>query len=222
MKIKGIIFDLDGVITDTAEFHFQAWQKLGEQIAIPFDRAFNENLKGISRMDSLERILEHGGKADAFSSEEKQQLAHEKNEDYKQLIQRIAPSDVLPGMAQFLADCQAAGLKMGLASASKNGPAILEGLGLTDTFDAIVDPALLKNGKPDPEIFLRGAQMLGLKPEECIGIEDAEAGIESINAAGMFSVGVGSAAAMKQADLFVEKTEDLHLREVLEAAEDSK
>lgn len=216
--IKGIILDLDGVLTDTAEYHFRAWQRLGERIGIPFDREFNESLKGISRMESLERILMYGGKADAYSPEEKEALAQEKNEDYQQLIQQITPKDILPGMGKFLADCQKAGLRLALASASKNGPAILERLGLTGIFEVVVDPAQLTRGKPDPEIFLKGAELLRLRPEECVGVEDAEAGIQAINAAGMFSVGVGSAEAMKEADLFVEKTEHLRLEEVLAAA----
>lgn len=217
-EIKGIILDLDGVVTDTAEYHFRAWQRLGERIGIPFDRAFNERLKGISRMESLERILEYGGKATAYSPAEKEKLADEKNEDYKELIQQITPADILPGIEKFLADCQKKGLRLAMASASKNGPAILERLELTGVFEAIVDPAKLTRGKPDPEIFLKGAELLGLEPEECIGVEDAEAGIEAINAAGMFSVGVGTAEAMREADLFVEKTEDLILDEVLAAA----
>ncbi|MGP6146605.1 beta-phosphoglucomutase [Jeotgalibaca sp. A122] len=217
MVLKGVIFDLDGVLTDTAEFHFRAWQDLGEKIDISFDRAFNENLKGISRMDSLDRILEHGGKKDVYSIEEKESLAKEKNDDYVELIKEITPADILPGVKKFLDDCREAGLKLGLASASKNGPAILENLGLTDYFEVVVDPASLTNGKPDPEIFLKGAELLGLDPSECVGVEDAEAGIASINSAGMFSVGVGSPESMKQADLFVEETIELDLDAIIKA-----
>ncbi|MGP6140294.1 beta-phosphoglucomutase [Jeotgalibaca sp. A127] len=217
MVLKGVIFDLDGVLTDTAEFHFRAWQDLGEKIDISFDRAFNENLKGISRMDSLDRILEHGGKKDVYSIEEKESLAKEKNDDYVELIKEITPADILPGVKKFLDDCREAGLKLGLASASKNGPAILKNLGLTDYFEVVVDPASLTNGKPDPEIFLKGAELLGLDPSECVGVEDAEAGIASINSAGMFSVGVGSPESMKQADLFVEETIELDLDAIIKA-----
>lgn len=215
--LKAMIFDLDGVITDTAEFHFIAWQRLGKKIDIPFDRAFNENLKGISRMESLEKILEHGGKADSYTDEEKEALAHEKNEDYKELIKQITPADILPGINTLLEDCQKEGLKLVLASASKNGPAILASLGLSDVFDYVVDPASLKNGKPDPEIFQKGAAALGFDVAECIGVEDAEAGIEAINRANMFSVGVGSAESMKEADLFVEDTSQLNLKEIIGA-----
>lgn len=214
--LKGIIFDLDGVLTDTAEYHYIAWKELGKKIGIEFDRDFNENLKGISRMDSLERILEYGGKADHYSLEEKEQLASEKNEQYKTLIKQITPADILPGIKQFLEDCQQKDIRLALASASKNGSVILERLELTELFEVIVDPATLKKGKPDPEIFLKAAELLGLTPEECIGIEDAEAGIESINRAKMFSVGVGNAASMKDADYFVEDTKDLNLEKILE------
>lgn len=213
--LKGIIFDLDGVITDTAEFHFLAWQKLGEKIGITFDRAFNENLKGISRMDSLDRILAYGNKENNYTQAEKEALAHEKNEHYKQLIQQISPEDLLPGIASFIKACQEKELRLALASASKNGPTILTSLGLADVFEVVVDPATLRKGKPDPEIFLQAAESLGLDPSECAGVEDAEAGIEAINRAGMFSVGVGTTEAMSEADLFVEDTIDLNLEEII-------
>lgn len=215
--LKGIIFDLDGVITDTAEFHFRAWQKLGGKIDISFDREFNENLKGISRMESLERILEYGGRAEDFTEDEKVVLATEKNEDYQELITEITPEDILPGIEDFITACQEKGIKVALASASRNGPTILKNLELSEVFEVVVDPATLSKGKPDPEIFLRGAEMLGLAVSECIGVEDAEAGIEAINGAGMFSVGVGSAESMKEADLFVENTADLDLEKIIEA-----
>lgn len=213
--LKGIIFDLDGVLTDTAEFHYVAWKALGKKIGIDFDRAFNENLKGISRMDSLERILKHGGKANYYSFEEKKELAHEKNEYYKDLIKKITPADILPGVQRFMEDSQRKGLCLALASASKNGPTILESLGMSDQFKAVVDPATLTAGKPNPEIFLEAAKQLGLSPKECIGIEDAEAGIASINAAGMFSVGVGTPESMKDADFFVKDTSELDLEKII-------
>lgn len=216
--MRGIVFDLDGVLTDTAEYHYQAWKALGEKIGIPFDRAFNENLKGISRMDSLERILELGHKENDYTQAEKEVLASDKNEHYKELILEITPKDLLPGIKAFIEAAKARGLRLALASASKNGPVILERLGMTDYFEAVVDPSTLEHGKPDPEIFTKGAELLGLPAEECVGIEDAQAGIAAINAAGMFSVGVGSAESMKEADLFVESTADLDLDEIMRAA----
>lgn len=209
--IKGFIFDLDGVITDTAEYHYLAWRELANKLGISIDRKFNEQLKGISRTDSLEKILNYGGKSQTYSEAEKNELADEKNKEYQKLIQSITPADLLPGMAEFLAEIKAANLKLGLASASKNGPFILERLGIANLFDTVVDPESLKKGKPDPEIFTKGAKQLDLTISDCVGIEDAEAGIESINAAGMFSVGVGSPEAMRFADIYVAKTAELNL-----------
>lgn len=220
--IKGIVFDLDGVLTDTAEYHYLAWQELGKKIGISIDRVFNEQLKGISRMDSLERILAYGCKSDVYSEEEKLKLAEEKNEDYKKLITKISSANLLPGIKEFMAELKRADMKLALASASKNGPDILNLLGIADMFDTIVDPAALVNGKPDPEIFIKGAKQLNLSPEECIGVEDAEAGIQSINAAGMFSVGVGTQESMKFADMFVSETAHLNVASILAAAQKKK
>lgn len=217
--IKGFIFDLDGVLTDTAEYHYQAWKKLGEEIGISFGYAFNESLKGISRMDSLERILTYGNKSAVYTREEKEALAAEKNRYYKKLIVTVTPADLLPGIASLLNDLKENGIRLALASASKNGPVLLERLGIAPLFEEIVDPAALTNGKPDPEIFLKGAEKLGLSPGECVGVEDAEAGIEAINAAGMFSVGVGTEESMSQADYAVRSTNDLNLPDVLAAVE---
>lgn len=213
--IKGFIFDLDGVLTDTAEYHYMAWKKLAEEIGIVIDRTFNEQLKGISRLDSLERILAHGNKENDFSEDGKQKLANQKNEEYKKLIQQITPDDLLEGIDDFLTELEEAEMKLALASASKNAPTILDKLAIADKFSRIVNPKELKNGKPDPEIFLKGAALLELKPEECIGIEDAKAGIQSINRAGMFSVGVGKGSSMKEADYYVENTSELHLSTIL-------
>lgn len=219
MMIKGLIFDLDGVITDTAEFHYIAWKSLAEKIGIDIDREFNEQLKGISRMESLDLILKHGNKEQDYTEEEKEALATQKNEEYKESIKEITPDDLLPGIEKLLKDAKEKKLGMVLASASKNGPAIMANLQITDLFDGIVDPATLKAGKPDPEIFVRGAEMLGLEPSECVGLEDAEAGIQAINGANMFSVGVGSKEAMKEADYAVEDTSQLDLDTILEKAE---
>lgn len=216
--IQALIFDLDGVITDSAEYHYQAWKQLGESIGIPFDRAFNEQLKGISRMDSLERILAHGGKSNAYTQTEKEALAKQKNDAYLQLIEAITPADLLPGIADFIREAKAQGLRLALASASKNGPFILEKLGITDAFETVVDPSVLSRGKPDPEIYIRGAQQLGVAPEQCIGVEDAEAGVAAIRAAGMFSVGIGAAEVLSAADYRVDHTAQLNLVDILKQA----
>ena len=218
--IKGLIFDLDGVITDTAEYHYLAWKSLAEKLDIEIDREFNEQLKGISRMESLDLILKHGNKEQDYTDEEKQALATQKNEEYQEYIEEITHDDLLPGIETLLKEAKEKGLGMALASASKNGPKIIKQLEIENVFDGtVVDPASLSAGKPDPEIFIKGAEVLGLDPSECIGLEDAEAGVEAINAAGMFSVGVGSKDAMSKADYIVPDTKDLKLDEIIERAE---
>ena len=212
--LKGIIFDLDGVITDTAEFHYLAWKKTAEEINIPFDREFNEELKGVSRMESLYKILDHGNVRNNFSSEQIDKLALDKNTYYQELIKEITPKDILPGIKEFLIECKNAGLQIGLASASKNGPFILERLEVTSLFDTVVDPATLKRGKPDPEIFTRAAKQLQLNVDECVGVEDAEAGIEAIKGANMYAIGVGTKERMKKADWQVNSTKEITLEEL--------
>ncbi|EST12911.1 beta-phosphoglucomutase [Sporolactobacillus laevolacticus DSM 442] len=190
--MQAVLFDLDGVITDTAKYHFQAWKRLASTLGISIDERFNERLKGVSRMDSLKRILEYGGLSNHhFTSIQLEQMAEQKNNDYKQLIQGITPKELLPGISELLTALRSKGIKIALASASKNGPFILERLKIDTFFDSVVDPAKLQKGKPDPEIFLTAAAQLGIDPKECAGIEDSVAGIESILAAGMFAVGVG-------------------------------
>lgn len=211
--MKAVIFDLDGVITDTAKYHFIAWKKLAASIEIQFDETFNEQLKGISRMDSLQRILKLGNRLNDFTLEEKEKLAEQKNNEYVKLIAAITPQDLLPGIASFIKELKDSKIKIGLASASKNGPSILERLQIASYFDTIVDPGQLKKGKPDPEIFRAAAIQLKISPNECAGIEDALAGIQSINGAGMFSVGVG-VPLEAQPDWRVESTGDLTLGEL--------
>ena len=203
---KGVLFDLDGVITDTAEFHYLAWQALGEKIGITFDKKFNENLKGVDRMESLERILALGKKEKDYTSEEKIALATEKNDFYQTLIKKMTPENLLPGINDLLHDLKRHDIKLGLASASKNASFILERLQISNVFDIIVDPNSLKQGKPAPDIFLQGAKQLELKVSECIGIEDAYSGIEAIKAANMLAVGVGEKSILEKADAVVENT----------------
>lgn len=216
-EIKAMIFDLDGVITDTAEYHFLAWKQLGDDLGIPFDRAFNEQLKGVSRMESLERILRLGNKENAFTDEEKQALATKKNDHYKELIKNITPADLLPGIENLLKETKAAGIKIGLASASKNAFAVIDSLQVGHYFDYIVDAAKVKHSKPDPEIFLTAADQLGVEYHTSVGVEDAEAGVEAIKSAGMFAVGVGTKEAMAKADLIVDDTKSLNLVAIQEA-----
>lgn len=216
-ELKAVIFDLDGVITDTAEYHYLAWKQLGQELGIPFDREFNEQLKGVSRMESLEKILAYGNQSEAYTEEEKERLATKKNDLYKQLIQKITPEDLLPGIEHFLQEVKAANIKIGLASASKNAFAVIERLQVGHYFDTIVDAATVKNSKPDPEVFLKAADQLGVPYENCVGIEDAQAGVEAIKRAGMFAVGIGSEKQLAKADLIVESTSRLALADLVRA-----
>lgn len=188
---KGAAFDLDGVITDTAEFHYLAWKKLGEKLEISFDREFNERLKGISRDESLELILSLDNKQNDFSPKEKQELMTSKNNLYIELIQNINKDNILPGIFELLNDFKFHNIKMAIASASKNAPMILEKLEIIDFFDIVIDPTTLENGKPAPDIFIKATKELQLLPSEMIGLEDSQAGINSINDANLFSIGVG-------------------------------
>ncbi|OTN75027.1 beta-phosphoglucomutase [Enterococcus sp. 8G7_MSG3316] len=212
---KGFVFDLDGVITDTAKYHYIAWKELAAEIGIDIDLKFNEQLKGISRMDSLERILSLGNKNDAYTEIEKEALATKKNTQYVQLLQSLTPDDLLPGVKEFLDQAKEKNIPCGIASASKNAPFILDKLGVMSDFDAIVDPATLKKGKPDPEIFVQAALALGIDPAEAIGFEDAQAGIDGIKAAGMYAVGVYSGEELHGADIIVEKLTELNIDELL-------
>jgi beta-phosphoglucomutase len=200
-RFKAVIFDLDGVITDTAHYHYLAWKQLAEAEGVHFDHAFNEQLKGIDRMGSLNLILAASGKP--YSSGKKQALADLKNRHYQQLIATMSASDLLPGAVQALASVRAAGLGIGLASVSRNAFTVLERLGIRDRFDVVVDAALIANSKPDPEIFLSAAQQLGVAPADCLGVEDAVAGVAAIKSAGMMALGIGSAEVLTQADLVI-------------------
>lgn len=208
---KGVLFDLDGVLTDTAEYHYQAWKQLGKEIGITIDRAFNEELKGVSREDSLKLMLAHGGRSDAYTPEQFAELAHRKNEYYVEMIQNVSPTDVYPGILELLKQLKEQKFKISLASASKNGPFLLEKMALLPYFDGIADPAKVKKGKPDPEIFQLAASEVDLTAQECLGIEDAKAGIQAIVASGAVPVGVGRKEDLGQDIALVSSTEGLTL-----------
>ncbi|MBC2092941.1 beta-phosphoglucomutase [Listeria seeligeri] len=208
--LKGVLFDLDGVITDTAHYHYLAWKKTAESIGIEFDEAFNENLKGVSRIDSLLLILKKDNRENDFTEEEIEALAADKNEFYVSLLQEITPADVLPGIKELIMALKKQNLKCAIASVSKNARTVLSALEMEQEFDYIVDAAKITKSKPNPEIFIEATRGLGLKSSEVIGIEDAQAGIEAINAAGIISVGVGS--GLRDADMTVKHTGLLDLR----------
>jgi beta-phosphoglucomutase len=200
-RFKAVIFDLDGVITDTAHYHYLAWKRLAESVGVSFDEEFNEQLKGIDRMGSLDLIL--ASAAREYSAQEKLALAHTKNLHYQQLISTMSAADLLPGAVAALDAVRAAGLRTGLASVSKNAFSVLERLGIRDRFDDVVDAALLANSKPHPEIFLTAARHLGVAPADCLGVEDAVAGVTAIRAAGMFALGVGSPQILTEANIVI-------------------
>lgn len=193
--IKGVLFDLDGVVTDTVAYHYRAWNKLvKEEFNREITWEFNENLKGVDRIESLNRILNE--LKIELNEDQIKRLAVKKNEYYKELITEINPKDILPGIKELLELLQSKGIKIALASASKNAPSIIEKLGLENYFKHIADPTNVKS-KPSPEIFIKAAELIGIKPCYCIGIEDSEAGITAINECGAVSVGIGDDKLLK-------------------------
>lgn len=204
--IKAVIFDLDGVIVDTAHYHFIAWQRLAKELGISFTEKENERLKGVSRMHSLEIILEIGGVT--LSEEKKEELATKKNSWFVEYIEAIRPEEIFKGVKEMLQGLRTQGFKVALASSSKNADTVLRLLQIKNMFDAVVDGTMIKNSKPDPEIFLLAASKLGVSPDVCVVFEDAEAGVEAALAAGMKCVGVGSADQLGKAHAIVKSTAD--------------
>ncbi|HET8553922.1 MAG TPA: beta-phosphoglucomutase, partial [Rhodanobacteraceae bacterium] len=196
---KGVIFDLDGVLADTATVHHAAWKKLADELDLPFDDSMGTRLKGVDRMASLEIILE--GSSRMYSEAEKADLAERKNHYYREQIARFSPENLLPGARRAVEATRRAGLKTALASASRNAPMLLDRLGIRDLFDYIVDAGRIRHHKPNPEIFLAAAQGLGLDPTDCLGVEDAVAGVAAIRAAGMFAVGISTGDELNDAGI---------------------
>ncbi|MCH8553080.1 MAG: beta-phosphoglucomutase [Natronospirillum sp.] len=195
------IFDLDGVIADTARFHYLSWKSIAADEGFDIPKVVDDRVKGVDRMTSLNIVLEYAARA--YSTAEKEALAARKNERYIELITSLTSDDVLPGARELLEQLQQAGIGRALASASRNAVAVLEALQLMDLFDYIADANYITYPKPHPEIFLTAAQGLKVAPVNCVGFEDAEAGVTSIKSAGMFAVGVGSATLLREADLIV-------------------
>lgn len=199
MKIKAVIFDLDGVIVSTDDCHYEAWKKMADEEGIYFDRTINDRLRGVSRMASLEIVLERAEKS--YTNEEKLSLANRKNEYYKELIKKLTPTDILSGAKELLDALKAQGVKVAIGSSSKNTPIILERIGLGDYFDAVSDGNNIVNSKPDPEVFVKAAQMLEISPADCLVVEDADAGIEAAKSGGMYAAAVGAAQHNPKADI---------------------
>ena len=192
-QIKGLIFDLDGVLLSTDRFHYLAWKKLADRMGIRFTEKDNERLRGVSRMESLEIVLSLSEKPLALSEEEKLAIATEKNEQYREYLKTMTPADVSAEVRSTLATLRERGYLLAVGSSSKNTRFILSQTALTDAFDAIADGNDIKNSKPDPEVFLKAASLIGFAPAECAVIEDAEAGLEAANRGGMLSIAYASA-----------------------------
>jgi beta-phosphoglucomutase len=201
MWVKACIFDLDGVIVDTAKYHFLAWKRLSDQMGINFTEKDNERLKGVSRMASLEIILEIGGKA--LDQGEKDRLAALKNTWYVEYISKMEADEILPGTLEFITSLKKENIRIAIGSASKNTPMILDRIGMKRTFDAVADGNIVHKAKPDPEVFLKAASMVGIDPAECVVFEDAVAGVEAALNAGMKCVGIGSSDVLSNAHLVV-------------------
>ena len=201
MKIKACLFDLDGVIVDTAKYHFIAWKEMAAELGFDFTEKENELLKGVSRMRSLDILLGIG--KISKSEDEKQALAEKKNQRYLEQVKRMNEEEILPGVTRFLDDLRNNGILISLGSASKNAPLILDRIHLKEKFDVIVDGNSISIAKPDPEVFLRGAELLKLNPAECLVFEDAQAGIEAALNGGMKVIGVGSSDNLSLADHYI-------------------
>lgn len=202
--IKGIIFDLDGVIVKTDELHYQAWKRLANAEGIFFDREINNHLRGVSRMASLEIILERSPRT--YSAEEKNRLASIKNQYYVELLKTLTPDDIMPGVTKTLEELKRRKILTAIGSSSKNARTILEQIKLANVFDAVADGNDIINSKPAPDVFLKAADMLGLRPAECAVVEDAEAGIAAAKSAGMLAIAIFDAKRSRLAD---HKLEDI-------------
>lgn len=216
-SIKACLFDLDGVIVDTAKFHYIAWRQLANELGFDLSHEENEQLKGISRMESLEIILSIGGVQ--LSEDEKRERAAVKNQRYLELCMQMTPDDTLPGVRMFLDELKSASVRTGLGSASKNAKIILERIGMFSYFETIVDGNRVTKGKPDPQVFLIGADDLKTLPENCAVFEDAVAGVQSAKAAGMMAVGIGESSVLTEADIVIPGFKDFHLKNLLEKLE---
>ena len=212
-KVKACLFDLDGVIVDTAIYHFQAWRRLANELGFDFTEHQNEQLKGISRMESLDLILGWGNVT--LTEEEKQDWATRKNEWYLELVKEMTPKEILIGVEDFLILLRENNIKIALGSASKNSKLILERIRMLSYFDAIIDGNNITKGKPNPEVFLLGAEATNCKPEECVVFEDALAGVQAGKAGGMKVVGVGSPEILTEADIVIATFEEMTIQKLM-------
>ena len=212
--VKGLLFDLDGVIVDTAKYHYLAWKQIADKLKIPFQEADNERLKGVSRTKCFEILLEIGNLK--MSQEQMAAYCERKNAVYLSYIKSMQADEILPGVSDFIGEAKETGYRIALGSASKNSRLILDKLDLTGLFDGIIDGTSVTKAKPDPEVFIKGARALNLTAEECIVFEDAAAGIEAAHNAGMAAVGVGDSQTLAAADYIIHGFKDISVIDILE------
>ena len=211
-KLRAVLFDLDGVLTNTAPLHYKAWKEMADREGLRFDLEMNKKLLGISREESLEVILKENGVE--WSDEKKKATCTEKNERYKELLETLSEADILSGIKEFIAELKAYGVKVSLASSSKNARAILERLGLAESFDAMADAASIQKAKPEPDLFLQAAEKAGVWYSDCVAVEDAQSGIDAIKKGGITAVGIGKAAELRGADLVLGSTAELKYEKI--------
>jgi len=211
--IKAVIFDLDGVITDTAEYHYQGWKKMSDEENLNFNREINEQLRGVSRVQSLKIILNYNNKK--LSEDKMKELTERKNRYYKEFLKNITEKDYLPGAKEVVIELKKRGIKTAIASASKNAKPVIKSLKGNDLFDFIADGYSVENTKPAPDLFLFASKNLAMKPEECVVIEDAQAGIEAALAGKMYAVGIGPVERVGSAHLRYDDTSKLDADEIL-------
>jgi beta-phosphoglucomutase len=208
MSYAGAVFDLDGVLVDTAKYHYQAWKELAGRLGFLFTPEQNKKLKGVSRLDSLNLLLKAGGLQNRFRQEEKERMAAWKNRRYVELISSMDSSELLGGATELLTELKARGVKIALGSASKNAPLILKNVGISSLFDAAMDGNNVTRTKPDPQVFLLAARALNLVESVCAVFEDAEAGLQAAKRAGMYAIGIGSQKDLPSADVVFKSLTD--------------
>lgn len=207
MEIKAVIFDLDGVLVHTDNYHFKAWKKVSDKLGMTFTEEMNNQLRGVSRMESLEIILRENSME--LSDSEKDEITYEKNEIYKSLLQELSSKDLDPGVLSTLNELKSRGIKLAIGSSSKNAPFILERLGIYDMFDTISDGNTIKKSKPDPEVFLNASNALCVNPKNCLVVEDAEAGIDAGKSGGFYTAGISDAYDYVKTDYKIKKLESI-------------
>lgn len=212
--IRGVIFDLDGVLVTTDDLHYRAWKEMADREGIYFDRTINERLRGVSRMESLAIILERATRD--YSGAEREALATFKNDRYRELLKTLSPKDLLPGALEAVEALRARGVRTAIGSSSKNTPLILDRLGIRDRFDAVADGNDISKSKPDPEVFLLAAERMGLPAKACLVVEDAVAGIEAARRAGMAILGIGTPESLPGVDPVVRCLRDADLKHLID------